>query len=162
MPSAEAARGVVVHLWQIPPIEEVGKKLVVHLHAMQTRSKSSSTWAISATLLYDERHYMARPRGILEQAWPCWRPALPTSSSIRTFSTPAPGGGNPPEAGQAQRRQRNSRYLQERPQAIPTRHDGYLMGASFADKLERERLTAMLANIEFFQNRAMDEAQQLM
>ena len=48
------------------------------------------------------------------------------------------------------------------PQTVLSRTAASIKRASFVSGLERERLTTLLANMEFFQNRAMDEAQQLM
>ena len=145
-------------------IEEVGKKLVVHFARHADAEQVVKHPRISATLLYDERHYMARPRCILEQgmamlaASHCYHVFKYSHPSARLLQAEA----TRPKLVKLKDGNATAATCKERPQAILTRTTASLMGASFVDKLERERLTALLANIEFFQNRAMDEAQQLM
>ena len=50
----------------------------------------------------------------------------------------------------------------QRPQAVLAHTEATLKGASFTSQVEREHLMTQLGSIEFFQNRAMDEAQQMM
>ena len=129
-------------------IEEVGKKLVVHFARHADAEQVVKHPRISATLLYDERHYMARPRCILEQgmamlaASHCYHVFKYSHPSARLLQAEA----TRPKLVKLKDGNATAATCKERPQAILTRTTASLMGASFVDKLERERLTALLAS----------------